>query len=146
LTIRIVQQSEAQRPVEAVFAYVDDWRNVSDWLVGVETFTPVGDKEQGLGSEFDVVVHAGIKVKTRLRVTDHVEGRLIEFESVKGFKVRNRWNFEPLDEGSTLVTAETELRPPFGPAGTAMAKVLQPAVKRIMERSSTNLTARIEAH
>jgi uncharacterized membrane protein len=131
-------------PVEACFEYVDDWRNVSDWLVGVETFTPAGDREQGLGSVFDVVIHAGVKVKTRLEVTDYVERRLIEFESVQGFKVRNRWNFEPIDDARTLITAETELHPPFGPAGKAMAKVMEPAVRKIMERSATRLRGRIE--
>lgn len=139
------EQTQLDKPVEACFGYVDDWRNVADWLVGVETFTPVGDQDQGLGAVFDVVVHAGIKVKTRLQVTDYVERRLIEFESVKGFKVRNRWNFERLDEERTLITAETELHPPLGPAGKAMAKVLEPAMRKIMERSSSRLKARIES-
>ena len=145
MALTAAQQTQVDRPVEACFDYVDTWRNVSDWLVGVETFTPVGQQDQGLGAEFDVVVHAGIKVKTRLKVTDYVEHRLIEFESVKGFKVRNRWNFEPLDEDRTILTAETELHPPLGPAGRAMVKVMEPAINKIMERSSTRLKARIES-
>lgn len=145
MALTAAQQTQVEKPVEACFGYVDDWHNVADWLVGVETFTPVGDKEQGLGAEFDVVVHAGIKVKTRLRVTDHVEQRLIEFVSVKGLKVRNRWNFERLDENSTLITAETEVHPPLGPAGKAMGKVLEPTIKKLMERSSARLKAHIEA-
>lgn len=145
MAITATQQSQVDRPVEACFAYVDDWRNVADWLVGVERFEPVGDKDQGLGSVFDVVVHAGVRVKTRLEVTDYVERRLMQFDSVKGLKVRNRWNFEPLDGGRTLVTAESEVHPPFGPAGKAMAKALEPAIKRIMQRSATHLKERIEA-
>lgn len=145
MALTAAQQTEVDRPVETCFGYVDTWRNVSDWLVGVETFTPVGQQDQGLGAEFDVVVHAGIRVKTRLRVTDYVEHRLIEFESVKGFKVRNRWNFEPLDARRTLMTAETELHPPLGPAGRAMVKVMEPAINKIMERSSARLKERIEA-
>ena len=145
MAVTATQQSMVERPVETAFAYVDDWRNVADWLVGVETFTPVGERDQGLGSVFDVVVHAGVKVRTRLEVTDYVERRLIEFASVQGFKVRNRWNFEPVDDGRTLITAQTELHPPFGPAGKAMAKVLQPAVSKVMERSASRLKGRIEA-
>ena len=76
---------------------------------------------------------------------DYVEGRLIQFDSVKGFKVRNRWDFAPVDAGSTLITAQTELFPPFGPAGRAMAKVIEPAMGKIMERSSSRLKGRIEA-
>jgi uncharacterized membrane protein len=139
------QQTQVDMPLETCFEYVDDWRNVTDWLLAVEQFEPVGEREQGLGSVFDVVLHAGIKVKTRLEVTDYVQHRLIEFESVQGFKVRNRWHFEPLDEGSTLITTETELHPPFGPAGKAMGKVMEPAVRKIMERSSSRLKGRLEA-
>jgi uncharacterized membrane protein len=146
LALKAAQQTEVEMPLETCFDYVDDWRNVSDWLVGVEKFTPVGDRDQGLGSVFDVVVHAGVKVRTRLEVTDYVERRLIQFDSVKGLKVRNRWNFEPLDDRRTLVTAESEVHPPFGPAGRAMAKVLEPAIKKVMEHSAARLKDRIEAH
>ena len=145
MPITATQQSTCEAPIETAFAYVDNWRNVPLWLVGVEKFTPVGEQEQGLGSVFDVVVHAGIRVRTRLEVTDYVERRLIEFESVQGFKVRNRWNFEPVDDDRTLITAETTLHPPFGPAGKAMAKVLEPAVGKIMERSASRLREHIEA-
>ena len=144
MTISATQQQTCEAPLEKAFAYVDDWRNVPDWLVGVETFTPVGDLDQGLGSVFDVVVHAGVRVRTRLKVTDYVERRLIEFESVKGFKVRNRWNFEPIADDRTLITAETTLHPPFGPAGKAMVKVLEPAVGKIMQRSASRLREHIE--
>lgn len=139
------QETQVESALEDAWSYVDDWRNVGDWLVGVERFAPVGDQDQGLGSVFDVVVNAGIKVKTRIEVTDYAEGRLIQFDSVKGFKLRNRWRFTPVDDGTTLITAETELFPPFGPAGKAMAKVLEPAMGKIMERSSARLKGRIEA-
>ncbi len=145
MALTATQQTEVAKPVETCFEYLDDWRNVPDWLVGVEKFTPAGDKDQGLGSVFDVVVHAGVKIKTRLEVTDYVERRLIEFESVQGFKVRNRWNFEPVGDGRTLITAETTLHPPFGPAGKALAKVLEPAMGKIMQHSAGNLRDRIES-
>jgi uncharacterized membrane protein len=143
--VSATQQNQVDRPVEICFAYVDDWRNVGDWLVGVEEFRPVGEQEQGLGAVFDAVVHAGVRIKSRLRVTDYVEQRLIQFDSVKGIKVRNRWNFEPIDDERTLITAESEVHPPFGPAGFAMAKVLEPAVKRVMERSAVHLKECLEA-
>lgn len=145
MAVTAAQQTEVEAPLETCFEYVDDWRNVSDWLVGVETFTPVGEQDRGLGSVFDVVVHVGVRIKSRLEVTDYVERRLIEFASVQGFKVRNRWNFERLDDHRTLVTSETELHPPFGPAGRAMAKVLDPATRKVMARSADRLKGRIES-
>jgi uncharacterized membrane protein len=145
LAVNVVQRTEVEAPVETCFEYVDEWRNVSDWLVGVETFTPLGEQDRGLGAVFDVVVHVGIRIRTRLEVTDYVERRLIEFESVQGFTVRNRWNFEPIDTERTLITAETELHPPFGPAGKAMAKVLEPATRKVMARSADRLKGRIES-
>ncbi len=139
------QETHVESAVEQAWGYLDDWRNVADWLIGVERFTPASEQDRGLGSVFDVVLNAGVKIKTRIEVTDYVEGRLIVFDSVKGFKVRNRWQLEPLDPSRTLITAETEVFPPFGPAGKAMAKVLEPAMHRIMERSSSRLKGRIEA-
>ncbi len=139
------QETLVERPADLAWTYIDDWRNVTDWLIGVERFAPVGEKDQGLGSVFDVVVNAGVKIKTRIEVTDYVDGRLIQFDSIKGFKVRNCWSFRPLDETTTLITADTELFPPFGPAGKAMAKVLEPAMNKIMERSSSRLKGRIES-
>ena len=145
MAITASQSTQVDRPLDTCFDYVDDWRNVPDYLVGVERFSPVGDKDQGLGSVFDVVVHAGVKIKTRLEVTDYVQRRLIEFESVKGFQVRARWHFEPVGDDGTLITCETTLHPPFGPAGKAMAKVLEPAIGRIVQRSATQLRERIES-
>ncbi len=143
--VTVTRRTRVEVPVETAFAYVDDWHNAADWLVGVETFTPVGEQEQGLGAVFDVVAHAGIHVKTRLEVTDHVERRLIEFASVRGFKAHNRWHFEPLGEHATLITTEIELHPPLGPAGKVMAKVMEPAVAKVVDRSAARLKEQIEA-
>ena len=89
------QETEVESALETAWSYVDDWRNVGGLAGGGGDVRARGDQDQGLGSVFDVVVNAGIRVKTRIEVTDYDEGRLIEFDSVKGFKVRNRWRFDP---------------------------------------------------
>jgi uncharacterized membrane protein len=145
MPVEIVTSTTCEAPCDAAFAYVADYRNVPHWLFGIHEFTPVGDRDYGLGSVFDASVHLGLRLHSRIEVDEFVEDRLIAFDSVKGFKVRSRWNFEPVAPGRTTITAQVTYALPFGPAGRAMGKVVEPAVKQAVAHSSDELTARIEA-
>ena len=143
--IDIVKAETCKAPLAIAFEYVDDYRNVPQWLFGIHEFTPVGPRDRGLDAVFDVSVHLGVHVKTRIKVTDYVEQRVIEFDSIKGFKVRSRWTFEAVDENTTMVTAEVTFNLPFGPAGKAMGKVMEPMVTKAVQHSSHELVRRVEA-
>lgn len=141
----IVQATVCQAPLDVAFDYVADYRNVPDWLVGVTEFTPVGEQDHGLGSVFDASMHLGMKLSSRIRVHEWVDNRLIGFESVKGFSVRSRWNFEASGPRETTVTAQITYGLPFGPAGKAMGRVIAPVIRQAVVRSSDQLRSAIEA-
>lgn len=145
MPVHIVRTDTCQAPLETAFAYVADYRNVPHWLFGVHGFDPVGEQTYGLGSVFDADVHLGLRLKSRIRVDDWAENRMISFDTVKGFKVQSTWTFEALDATSTAITAEVTYHLPFGPAGKAMGKVIEPAVKQAVSRSADQLRERIEA-
>jgi ribosome-associated toxin RatA of RatAB toxin-antitoxin module len=142
----VVNEHRVRATLAQTFAYVDDHRHVPEWMFGVEKFEAVGDRDHGLGAVFDVVMHLGVPIRTRLEVTGWEQDALLEFRSVKGFSTESRWTFEALGEDETRVTSEITYHLPFGPAGRVMGKVMEPAVARASERSSTSLVHHVEEY
>ena len=145
MAVDIVKTETCNAPLKTAFAYVADYRKIPDWMFGVHAFEPVGPHDYGLGSVFDVTVHLGLRIHTRIEAVEWEENRLIGMDSVKGFKVRSRWYFTALDEDRTEVTAKVSYELPFGPAGKAMGKVMEPVVKQAVKHASHHLVTNIEA-
>ncbi len=147
--LSVVNEHRCHAPLAQTFAYVDDHRNVPDWMFGVEEFEPVDGRDHGLGAVFDVVMHVGVPIRTRLEVVGWEQDALLEFRSVTGFKVDSEWTFRAVGGAAgeeTVVTSRITYHLPFGPAGRVMGKVMEPAVARASERSSTALVRHVEEH
>ena len=140
----VVREHRCRAPLAQTFAYVDDHRHVPEWMFGVERFDPVGELDHGLGAVFDVVVHVGLPIRTRIEVTGWEQDRLIEFESVSGFRTDSQWTFSAVDDTTTLVTSRVTYHLPFGPAGRVMGKVMEPAVGKVVDHSSIALVRHVE--
>jgi hypothetical protein len=88
-----------------------------------------------------------VRLSARLRVDEFVEGRRMGFVSTQGFSVRSRWAFDErsTDRGTvTTITVRVSYRLPFGPAGVALSRVIEPFVQQTLSVSSRQLTAAIE--
>ena len=131
-------------PLDVTFAYVADYRTIPEWMFGVRKFEPVTDKDYGLGSVFDVSLSLGVPINTRIETVEFEEGRMIGMDSVKGFKAKSRWYFEADGPERTKVTASVSYELPFGPAGRAMGKVMQPFVKQAVSHISHHLKSNLE--
>jgi uncharacterized membrane protein len=131
-------------PLDVTFAYVADYRTIPEWMFGVRKFEPVTDKDYGRGSVFDVSLSLGVPINTRIETVEFEEGRVIGMDSVKGFKARSRWYFEADGPGRTKVTANVSYELPFGPAGRAMGKVMQPFVRQAVSHVSQHLKSNLE--
>jgi len=131
-------------PLDVTFAYVADYRTIPEWMFGVRKFEPVTDKDYGLGSVFDVSLSLGVPINTRIETVEFEEGRVIGMDSVKGFKAKSRWYFEADGPERTKVTASVSYELPFGPAGRAMGKVMQPFVKQAVSHISHHLKSNLE--
>jgi uncharacterized membrane protein len=114
-------------------------------MFGVRTFEPVGAKDYGLGSVFDVHLQLGVPIRTRIETVEFEEGRVIGMDSVKGFKARSRWYFEADGDNRTRITAKVAYDLPFGPAGRAMGKVMEPVVKQAVNHISQHLKTNLES-
>ena len=143
IDVNIIETVNA--PLGVTFAYVADYRTIPEWMFGVKKFEPVTDHDYGLGSVFDVSLSLGVPINTRIQTVEFDEDRLIGMESVKGFKARSRWLFEADGPDRTKVTANVSYELPFGPAGRAMGKVMQPFVKQAVNHISHHLKANLES-
>ena len=131
-------------PLDESFAYVADYRTIPEWMFGIKKFEPVGEKDYGLGSVFDVSLSMGVPINTRIETVEFEENQVIGMDSVKGFKARSRWSFEADGPDRTKVTANVSYHLPFGPAGRAMGKVMQPFVRQAVNHISRHLKANLE--
>ena len=43
--VDIHHHGEADAPLQVAFAYLDDCRNATEWMFGLQKFVPAGDKE-----------------------------------------------------------------------------------------------------
>jgi uncharacterized membrane protein len=145
MTTEVTINETCDAPLDVTFAYVADYRTIPDWMFGVRSFEPVGDKDYGLGSVFDVHLQLGVPIRTRIETVEFEDGKVIGMDSVKGFKARSRWHFEALDGSRTSVRATVSFGLPFGPAGKAMGKVMEPVVRQAVGYISQHLRENVEA-
>lgn len=124
---------------ERVFAYVNDYRTVPDWMFGVNKFNPLTEQTSGAGSTFDATMKLGPKsLHTTLKCTEWVENEQITLDAIDGFDVSMSWAFA--DAGAdTLVTVEFDYTLPGGLAGRALGAVIEPAISGIIKHTEAEL-------
>jgi uncharacterized membrane protein len=145
MTVEVTIHETCTAPLDVTFAYVADYRTIPDWMFGVRSFEPVGDKDYGLGSVFDVNLMLGVPIRTRIKTVEFEVGKVIGMDSVQGFRARSRWCFAAVDDTHTTVEATVSYDLPFGPAGRAMGKVMEPIVRQAVGYISQHLRANVEA-
>ena len=133
-------------PVDVAFAYVDDYRNATDWMFGLAAFEPVGEQVQGLGAVFDgTFTVKPVKLHSTIKVTEWKQDSIIAFESIKGFRNWSSWRFEPVEPAKTRIAVTFSYELPGGLAGKALGRVLEPIVMLSLRHSDESLRKEIEA-
>lgn len=145
MPIEIKLDNVVDAPVEAAFAYTADYRNVPDWLYGIQKFTPVGDKDYGLGSVFDGAMSLGVTLKSQVEIDQFEEDKLIGMNSIKGFRNWSRWSFEAIDATTSRISVDFFYELPGGIVGKGMGKTIEPFVKIAVKHTSAELKKHIEA-
>ena len=116
-------------PVEAVFAYVDDYKNTTKYMKDLTKWQPVGSQTHGKGAEFAVAMKAGPKeLGSDVLITEWTENRVIAWVSQSGFKQAGKWAFTAKGDGCEA-TFDMEYEFPGGIAGKLLAKAAEPFVK-----------------
>jgi len=133
-------------PVDVAFAYVDDYRNATDWMFGLAAFEPAGEQVQGLGAVFDgTFAVKPVKLHSTIKVTEWKQDSIIAFESINGFRNWSSWQFEPVEPAKTRIAVTFSYELPGGLAGKALGRVLEPIVMLSLRHSDESLRKEIEA-
>ena len=130
---------------EIAFDYLDDYRNVTNWMFGVTQFEPVSDVTYGLGVQFATSMQVGPKsVRSVVEITEWQQNRLLTLESISGFKNSSSWEFEPLNNDEARLTVDFGYTLPGGLAGKALDRLLEPFVGQAIRHTESTLRSKIE--
>jgi uncharacterized membrane protein len=135
-----------QAPRERVFAYIDDYQNVPDYMFGLSRFAPTGDVDHGLDSEFETVIKVGPKeLKSTVKCVEWVENEKIRLESVSGMGANTSWTFADGEEaGTTVLTAEFDFKLPGGITGKVLGGLMGPFVDQAVKYTESKTRAACE--
>ena len=135
---------EIAAPVEAVFAYVDDYRNTTKYMKDLTKWAPVGSKTHGKGAKFEVAMKAGpMTLSSVVDITVWTENRAIGWTSREGFKQTGRWSFDEHGD-STEATFDMDYELPGGIAGRILSRAADPVVRGNIQQSVRALKQHVE--
>jgi uncharacterized membrane protein len=141
---RITITKTIEAPIEAVFAYVDDYKNTTKYMRDLSKWEPIGGKKHGLGAVFEVGMKAGPKVlESTIEMDKWVENKTIAWESTDGFWQKGSWVFKT-KAGKTEATYDMEYEFGGGIAGKLLAKAAEPIVRMNIEKSIAELKVQCE--
>ena len=125
-------------PLEKVFDYLADSRNIQQWFYGVQRIEPMTDQIRGLGSTFLITLNVGRPISAKIRCTEFVENALIAVETFDGPTAATRWTFAPEGDG-TRIRGTFDYTLPGGIAGAALGKLVQPFAAIGVKQTTANL-------
>lgn len=92
-----------EAPVEAVFAYVADWRHTTKYQRQFSRFEPIGEPTSGLGLTVDARGRfKGLPIRATLRIVEFVTGQRIVSRSVAHLKSSAEWHFAREGNGTRV--------------------------------------------
>ncbi len=138
-------RAHIDRPPEAVFDWVADYRNVPTVLEGIGRWHPLGKQTRGAGARFDVEMDAlGLPLQNVLALESWEEPRQIRWRSESGLiPQRGGWLFRRRGAGTDVVL-EIAYSPPGGVVGGLLANTVNSTVRRRLERALEKMKAILE--
>lgn len=142
--MRVRSSTVINRPLDAVFAYVADYRNDPQWRSEVREMRYVPEGDMGLGTRvIETSVLVGRRVVTESVITAFEANRRVDFESISGpFRVRGMRAVEPAGE-ATRVTSQLEWLP-TSRVGRLIAPLMERSYQRTLNRYLVRLRTILE--
>ncbi|MGV8874219.1 MAG: SRPBCC family protein [Rhodococcus sp. (in: high G+C Gram-positive bacteria)] len=131
---------------QAAFAYLDDFRNVPQWMFGITRFEPRSEITSGLGATYDATMQIGPKALTSVvHVTEWVPDERLTLESVEGLSNSSTWSFSDAADGRTRLDVIFRYSLPGGIAGRLLGAVVEPVVGQAIRHTESTLRSQLEA-
>lgn len=143
--IHVRHSAVAAVPVDVAFAYMDNYRNVVNWMYGVSEFYPDGGFDQGLGATFDAAIQIGPStVRSKLEITEWEKDRVITLSSLGDVANSSTWEFTPIDDTKTELAVDFAYKLPDGLTGKALGLVVGPFIENAVRNSEETLRRNLE--
>jgi uncharacterized membrane protein len=132
-------------PLEVVFAFVDDHRNTTRFLKGLDRWDPLDpEKVQGLGIRFRGEIKVGpVHLGGVLEVIEHVPLERVAYRSIEGPRLDGVWSFRR-DRDRTVVELRNSFDLPGGIAGRMVGKVIAAQGQKDLQGSLETLKRLVE--
>lgn len=142
--MRVESSIIIDRPIDAVFAYLADYRNDPAWRAEVRELRYLSDGAVGVGTHaMETSILWGRRVTTESVITAYEPNLRVDFDYVAGpFRVRGSRRFEAV-EGGTRVTSELEWRP-TSRVGRMVAPMMRRGYQRMLDRYLLRVRAILE--
>lgn len=116
-----------ERPAAEVFAYVADYRRMTEWVFGITRVAPVGDADYGLGAVFEGAVDLGPKtLSSTAKISAWEQDRLIALDSLAGFDFTATLRLNPETVDRTALDFELLYATSGGIAAKAFGRSIEP--------------------
>ncbi|HEV2027598.1 MAG TPA: SRPBCC family protein [Candidatus Dormibacteraeota bacterium] len=133
-------------PPERVFDYFADYRHVAAVLEGVSRWEPAGQKTRGVGARYNVeMVALGFPLKSVLRLNRWRRPHEIGWISESGLIKQEGLFIFTAVSGGAHVELRIAYEPPASFVGAAIAKRLDPLVKRRLKGALERIRDKLEA-
>ncbi len=133
-------------PRAEVFAYVNDYRKVPEYFLGLTSFTPTTDQVEDVGATFAAAVKVGPKrIESTMRCTDWTRDELIRLESSSGFGASTKWMMsDGPSPDTTRLAVDFEYALPGGLAGRVLGPLLAPFAEQAVKHTESKIRAALE--
>ena len=144
--MRINESVTISAPPKTVWDYIADPENYLRFMSGITRWEVAGDKANGLGARYQILIRVGAaEVGGLIEMIEWEEPYDIAWHSVTGVDQRGRWRIREQDKGRSRV----EFRFAYGvvgggPAGWLSELAAAPLLRRQMRRTLGQLKRQVE--
>jgi NAD(P)-dependent dehydrogenase (short-subunit alcohol dehydrogenase family) len=138
--ISLKEVIEVERPIEACFRYVADFRTTVEWDATALSASKSTEEPVGLGSEFSLLCRAGpTSVSIQYTIVEYTPWQSVVLEGKsRWFTVRDVITFEPRGASTTQITYNADFTYSFGLR--TLAKKTEAAMRALGRKSLLGLT------
>ena len=142
--ISLKEVIEVERPVEACFRYVADFRTTVEWDATALSATKTTDEPVGLGSEFALVCRAGpTTISIQYTIVEYTPWQSIVLEGKsRWFTVRDVITFEARESNTTRISYQAEFTYQFGLR--TLAQTTEASMQKMGRKSLLGLTRALQ--
>jgi uncharacterized membrane protein len=144
--MRINESVSISAPPQTVWDYIADPENYLRFMSGITRWEVTGDRANGLGARYRVLIRVGAaEIGGLIEMIEWEEPYDIAWHSVTGVDQRGRWRIREQDDGRSRV----EFRFAYGvvgggPAGWLSELAAAPLLRRQMRRTLQQLKRQVE--